>query len=1568
VLDDKHSRGDIVTPTVSYHGEGNRTTVHDRGVALDRNRGPGSTVEDLSQLHSRVLGDFVLGAVLGQGGCGTVYRAEQRSLGRRAVVKVLHRSLTARRDIAERFAREARLASRFDHPYAAHIYSFGVEHDGLMWIAMELVDGTPLGHLIQRSGPLSVEHFVPLFERLCDVVQAAHDQGIVHRDIKPSNVIVIERAGRLMPKLLDFGIAKSIGDAAVEAAQTQQPFELGLPHDAGPARETVCSLTREGQVLGSPVYMAPEQWLDATSAGPPADQYALALVAYEAVTGSRAFNGPSLDALAQQHRDAGLPALPEHLPPQLHAVLARACDKLPERRFAHLMELANAVRNAALGAPRELELSMSTIEVAPYPGLAAYTADDGASFVGRERDLAELLDRLRTHAFVTVVGPSGSGKTSFLAAGLTPALAPGWRTELIRPGSDPPGALAAITAKRDVAPYRDEPRDGSAMQPTALAAGLIGLAEARGISLVMIVDQAEELFTMCADQDRRTAFAEALVAACDSARIRVVLALRDDFLCRVEQLPAWRGRLGRAVHVLGSPSRDELERMLTVPARRCGYEFDDPALPREIVAEIDNSPGALPLIAFTAARLWEYRDQGTRRLTRDAYQRIGGVIGALVQHADSVIDRMPIPDRRHVRRIFQRLISADGTRALISRSELEDSLGGTSAASVIDRLVAARLIVSRDDERGDCIEVIHETLATTWPRLASWRRDDAEGARFQEQLAGAARHWHERGSPADLLWRGDALSDLRRWQQAADRTLTPIEHAFARASFRLAIRTRRRRLAVAALMFALLIAGIVGLVSANRQIAGERATAVDRLRASLEEHGRLATAEGDSARGMLYLAEASRLGARGASFDLLASYARTSLDGGMEVLGTVGGGIVAMDLDPSAILTVDSELALWRWDRTGRKALLAGQIHHAVLVGDLVIAISGQGDLVAMDGGGGVRWRAERVVADPSMRPAGIAGSVAARLVVAFGRNATLWELETGRAYAELAHEKGINVIALAHDGTRLATADGAGVVRIWDTARAQRIATCEQHGGMVRDLKFTADRRNVVSGGNDGEVRVCDAGTGATLHRLIGHSQQVLSVDIAGDGSSIVSGGRDGKPRLWDARTGMLIRTLEGHRGAVAHVEHSPDDRQILTLGIDGTARIWSREGLALGSLQGHGGPIFKGRWDLDSQHVITTSLDGTIRRWDPARAIRTAFRQADTGPIGNVVISPDDRWILTTSANGRGVVWDRQSLESIAELPHGGAVLAAVLGPDGRSVLTVDDTGSAATWQLPTGVRVTEFGPRITAAIYARDGGVITASGTKIAFWTPAGVERGTTDVDHTVRQLLVDASGRWLFAAGNAGTVQVIDIATRSPLVRLDVRDRQVMAIAADDTRVAITDGATIRLWQIGTWVPLGVLRGHKYPVTNMWFLSGGQLVSAGADATLVWDRDARLSGRLTDTNMTFKLAMSSDGAWFATTASDGAIRIWDAASYRLLLQLPAHRLPAFALALTHDDTSVISGGNDGRLVTWNLTRRTYSPAELADIVRCRVPLRLEGDVVLPRDLDFVDPKCRSLELNR
>src|SRR5690349_1704797 len=165
---------------------------------------------ETSVVLGRTLGEFIVKEPLSSGGFATVFRAEQPTLAREAVIKVMHTRLRTSDQLIQRFLREARLAARLDHPYAAHIYAFGAEPDGVLWIAMELVRGTPLEQLLSLQGPLPLPRFVPFVEKLCEVIATAHEQGIVYRDLKPANVMVVSRGGKLWPKLLDFGVAKLV--------------------------------------------------------------------------------------------------------------------------------------------------------------------------------------------------------------------------------------------------------------------------------------------------------------------------------------------------------------------------------------------------------------------------------------------------------------------------------------------------------------------------------------------------------------------------------------------------------------------------------------------------------------------------------------------------------------------------------------------------------------------------------------------------------------------------------------------------------------------------------------------------------------------------------------------------------------------------------------------------------------------------------------------------------------------------------------------------------------------------------------------------------------------------------------------------------------------------------------------------------------------------------------------------------------------------------------------------------------------------------------------------------------
>jgi eukaryotic-like serine/threonine-protein kinase len=294
------------------------------------------------RLLDRTLGDFVIREKLGRGAFGVVYRAEQPTLAREVAVKVLYQSHQKNPLVIERFLREARLASRLDHPFAVHIYASGAEPDGVLWIAMELVHGKALDELLRAQGPIPLLRFAPLLERLCEVVNAAHDQGIVHRDLKPANVMVLSRAGRLSPKLLDFGVAKFLDLATGEFAHGDEERN---PH-----------ATRAGAVVGSPSYMAPEQWVAPGAVDARTDLYAMGVLTFEALTGRLPFTGATVKAVAAAHARNPLPPLGLAFPVELDAVLARVTAKQPAARPASALEFAAAFRAAAVRAVEKPEL------------------------------------------------------------------------------------------------------------------------------------------------------------------------------------------------------------------------------------------------------------------------------------------------------------------------------------------------------------------------------------------------------------------------------------------------------------------------------------------------------------------------------------------------------------------------------------------------------------------------------------------------------------------------------------------------------------------------------------------------------------------------------------------------------------------------------------------------------------------------------------------------------------------------------------------------------------------------------------------------------------------------------------------------------------------------------------------------------------------------------------------------------------------------------------------------------------------------------------------------------------
>jgi len=455
-------------------------------------------------------------------------------------------------------------------------------------------------------------------------------------------------------------------------------------------------------------------------------------------------------------------------------------------------------------------------EASPYPGLAPFTEDDAENFFGRETEITALWRRIAGHRLLAVIGPSGAGKSSLLRAGVVARAPPGWRAVVCQPGEEPFLALARALAP-DLAGDADEMRQLLAFHDPDIALAVAARWRGRWDEALLVVDQFEELFTLNPDpvQER---FVELLRRLANAAGIHVVLVLRDDFLLECHRHPMLAPIFDHLTPV-GPPPPAELRGALTEPAARHLCAFENDVLVDEMIGEVEAERGALPLLAFAMSRLWEMRDRERRLLTREAYEEIGGVAGALAQHAEATLeaigaDRLPV-----VRELYRNLVTAQGTRAVRDADELLsvfDEPARDEARSVVSALVDARLLTAFDEDDSETqgegrrrIEIVHESLLRAWPRLVRWQTQDADASPLRDQLRQAARLWRAKGRPNDLLWAGTSYREFALWRERYPGALTAVETEFAEAMTKHAQRKRRRRsVVIAALLLGLLAVAV----------------------------------------------------------------------------------------------------------------------------------------------------------------------------------------------------------------------------------------------------------------------------------------------------------------------------------------------------------------------------------------------------------------------------------------------------------------------------------------------------------------------------------------------------------------------------------------------------------------------------------------------------------------------------------------------------------------------------------------------------------------------------------------
>ena len=400
----------------------------------------------------------------------------------------------------------------------------------------------------------------------------------------------------------------------------------------------------------------------------------------------------------------------------------------------------------------------------PFPGLRAFTPADAPIFFGRGRETDGLVSRLNNSAsrFLTVVGASGSGKSSLVAAGLIPRLLAGalvgsqdWAWFRFTPGEvgENPFMALAVPFKDLLQPQDQQPRDLA----NKLEKNPAALTELRDLALagkpawaelLLFIDQFEELFTLAAPRYVGP-FVEWLRQAAQTARVHVVMTLRADFYHRCLEWPLLTELLKNGSYPLAAPGPGALYEMITRPAERAGLVFEE-GLADQILKETGTEPGTLPLMAFALAELYKAKT-ADGHLTQAAYDSFHGVQGAIAKRAEDTFGKLGVAEGV-LGKVFQELVEVDEQGTLTRQPALRERVTKLAdAEKLVDVLITARLLVAGEGNQ-PVVEVAHEALLKSWPRLADWIKDTQEDLRLLRQVKLAAVEWEQHGRDANYAW------------------------------------------------------------------------------------------------------------------------------------------------------------------------------------------------------------------------------------------------------------------------------------------------------------------------------------------------------------------------------------------------------------------------------------------------------------------------------------------------------------------------------------------------------------------------------------------------------------------------------------------------------------------------------------------------------------------------------------------------------------------------------------------------------------------------------------------------
>ncbi len=978
-----------------------------------------------------------------------------------------------------------------------------------------------------------------------------------------------------------------------------------------------------------------------------------------------------------------------------------------------------------------------------------------------------------------------------------------------------------------------------------------------------MVDQFEELFTLCSDADLRLVFIDALL----STGCAVVIGVRADMYGRLGAHPELARAVAANQILLGAMTDEELERAVVEPAGLSGLRLE-PGLVELAVREVAGEPGALPLLSHALRATWERRDG--RTLTVEAYRESGGVGAAVAQTADDLLAEMSPEGQRLARNVFVRLTdlgegSAATRRRVRSEELVPEGVSPQEVQGLLERLADARLLTLEEDTA----EVAHEILIREWPTLRRWLEEDREGIRLHRQLGNSARIWDAGGREPSDLYRGPRLVAATDWVRARRPELNATERSFIDASGEEADRDRRTQLR-ANRRLRLLLAGAVALL-AVAVLAG--------VVALVQRHGAQAQA---------LTSDAERIGAQA---------------------------LTEQDVDRSMLLSVAS-VKLQNRAQT-RSDLFADLQQNAALIRLLrpseieisALRVSPDGRLLAVgDLSGTVRF------VDPrTWKPSGPAvrldDPVAERALSFSPDGHTLMAVAIGAARAELytidvvqrrarrigvwngpapTPPIGFEAVAYSPDGRHVAVTHDTVASDGTDLPTTVRLLMVDATDGRVEwqrryplvtgqdnpNVAFTA-AGTLLTSAQQGDTSLWDPRTGRIIRRFGLGGLPAVAPDghtIALGQNSPSAGNQSSAITLLDLRTGRhrtLLATLPDYW--IRSLAFTPDGKALAGAATDGV-HVWDTStGKIVESYTTQAGPRSLATLDPSGHTLIVGQQNGSIAAFDLAGGRRLGRSFSWNVPAQGcgynpcMAINRQSELMASDQGDGTVALVDLRTLRPLRTLParDGGTSAAIAFTPDGRTVVTGGVNRRVSFWDAATGrvTRTLRFTDPVWWAAVSPDGKLLAvqtwAGNSPVNHVVEVRLATGELLESHTVPHgpsgVKFSPDGRELFAlgccwTGSSSTLLAWNARTGRQLFRLgDSVGAEAFDVAPDSRRLAVgTAGGALLVLdarsgkQIGP--PMPAAGGE---IANVSFSPDDHSVAVSSDdhTASVWDLRTR-----------------------------------------------------------------------------------------------------------------------------